>query len=312
MDFDYEADLNRLKEQQKQQAIAELEKQKNQSLSDLNAEEQTVKPTYYKKKDTANVQNQVSARNFHEYLVNSGRSNSGIGAQYEMSRKNTLQRNLNDINLEEAGVLSDIARRRTDVNNAYNTGLTGANAQIEADYIQNLLTQRQAAWERDYQQKQYDESVRQFNENLAQQQRQFEASLAQQQKEFDANYKLQQRELALSAAKSQAKASTTKKQQINTQWYQGDINSDAKYGTFGTKDIYGQSYQPDNVGAIYDEEGNVVGVKRLSSTGKTVGEMYGAGQLVGSTGANLDNQTVWKYGKNYYIWDGSQNQYVKM
>ena len=29
MDFDYEADLNRLKEQQKQQAIAELEKQKN-------------------------------------------------------------------------------------------------------------------------------------------------------------------------------------------------------------------------------------------------------------------------------------------
>ena len=47
MNYDYEADLNRLKEQQKQAAIADLDKQKNQSLSDLNAEEATIKPTYY-------------------------------------------------------------------------------------------------------------------------------------------------------------------------------------------------------------------------------------------------------------------------
>ena len=58
-----------------------------------------------------------------------------------------------------------------------------------------------------------------------------------------------------------------------------------------------------------DKNGNV---KYLKSSGKTVAEMYGAGSLVGATGANLDNQTVWKYGKNYYIWDGSQNQYIKM
>ena len=138
MNYDYEADLNRLKEQQKQAAIADLDKQKNQSLSDLNAEEATIKPTYYKKKDTANVQNQVAAKNFHEYLVNSGRSNSGIGAQYEMSRQNSLQRSLNDLNTQEAADLADIARRRTDVNNAYNSGLTSANAQIEANYITNL------------------------------------------------------------------------------------------------------------------------------------------------------------------------------
>ena len=50
MNYDYEADLNRLKEQQKQAAIADLDKQKNQSLSDLQAEEATIKPTYYKKK----------------------------------------------------------------------------------------------------------------------------------------------------------------------------------------------------------------------------------------------------------------------
>ena len=282
MNYDYEADLNRLKEQQKQAAIADLDKQKNQSLSDLQAEEATIKPTYYKKKDTANVQNQVAARNFHEYLVNSGRSNSGIGAQYEMSRQNNLQRSLNDLNTQEAADLADIARRRTDVNNAYNSGLTSANAQIEANYITNLLNERQKAWERQQAEKEFNESVRQFNASLA-------ASRSSR------------------SSSGRSSSSSNKKYEVNTPYYQGDLNSDAKYGTFSTKDAYGVSYQPNNIGK--DKNGNV---KYLKSSGKTVAEMYGAGSLVGATGANLDNQTVWKYGKNYYIWDGSQNQYIKM
>lgn len=282
MNYDYEADLNRLKEQQKQAAIADLEKEKNQSLSDLNAEEATIKPTYYKKKDTANVQNQIAAKNFHEYLVNSGRSNSGIGAQYEMSRQNSLQRSLNDLNTQEAADLADIARRRTDVNNAYNSGLTSANAQIEANYITNLLNERQKAWERQQAEKEFNESVRQFNASLA-------ASRSSR------------------SSSGRSSSSSNKKYEVNTPYYQGDLNSDAKYGTFSTKDAYGVSYQPNNIGK--DKNGNV---KYLKSSGKTVAEMYGAGSLVGATGANLDNQTVWKYGKSYYIWDGSQNQYIKM
>lgn len=284
MNYDYEADLNRLKEQQKQAAIADLDKQKNQSLSDLNAEEATIKPTYYKKKDTVNVQNQIAAKNFHEYLANSGRSNSGIGAQYEMSRQNSLQRSLNDLNTQEAADLADIARRKTDVNNAYNSGLTSANAQIEANYITNLLNERQKAWEREQAEKEFNESVRQFNASLA-------AS----------------RSSGGGSSRSSRSSSSSKKYEVNTPYYQGDLNSDAKYGTFSTKDAYGVSYQPNNIGK--DKDGNV---KYLKSSGKTVAEMYGAGALVGATGANLDNQTVWKYGKNYYIWDGSQNQYIKM
>lgn len=288
MNYDYEADLQRLKEQQKQQAIADLEQQKQQSLSSLNAEEATIKPTYYKKKDTANVQNQVSAKNFHEYLVNSGRSNSGIGAQYEISRQNTLQRNLNDLNKEEASAIADVARRKTDVNNAYNSGLTSANAQIEANYITNLLNERQKAWEREQAEREYQESVRQFNANLALQKAQ------------------------LYSSRSSSSSGSSKKYAVNTPYYQGDLNSDAQYGVFGTKDLNGQSYQPNNVGAVLDEDGKVIKIKTLKSSGKTVAQMYGAGKLVGATGANLDNQTVWKYGKNYYIWDGSQNQYIKM
>ena len=47
-----------------------------------------------------------------------------------------------------------INRRKTDVNNLYQSGLASANAQIEADYITNLLNQRQLAWEREQQEKQ--------------------------------------------------------------------------------------------------------------------------------------------------------------
>lgn len=285
MDYNYEADLQKLKEQQQKKAMEDLKNQQNQSLSNLNAEEATIKPTYYKKKDTANVQNQLASKNFAEYLANSGRSNSGIGAQYEMSRQATLQRNLNELNTEEAAAIADINRRKTDVNNAYESGLASANAQIEADYITNLLNERQKAWERQQAEKEYQESIRQFNANLA----------------------LQKAQLAASRSRSSSSSSSSKKYEVNTPYYQGNLNSDTKYGTFSTKDAYGVSYQPNNIGK--DQNGNV---KYLKSSGKTVAEMYGAGTLVGATGANLDNQTVWKYGKNYYIWDGSQNQYIKM
>lgn len=167
MNYNYEEDLNRLKDAQKQAAIADLEKQKNQSLSNLQAEESKIKPTYYKKRDTANTQNQIAAKNFHEYLVNSGRSNSGIGAQYEMARQSTLQKNLNELNTQEAADIADINRRRTDVNNAYTSGLASANAEIEANYIQNLLNERQKAWERQQAEKEFNESVRQFNAQMA-------------------------------------------------------------------------------------------------------------------------------------------------
>lgn len=285
MDYNYEADLQKLKEQQQKKAMEDLKNQQKQSLSNLNAEEATIKPTYYKKKDTANVQNQLASKNFAEYLANSGRSNSGIGAQYEMSRQATLQRNLNELNTEEAAAIADINRRKTDVNNAYESGLASANAQIEADYITNLLNERQKAWERQQAEKEYQESIRQFNANLA----------------------LQKAQLAASRSRSSSSSSSRKKYEVNTPYYQGNLNSDTKYGTFSTKDAYGVSYQPNNIGK--DQNGNV---KYLKSSGKTVAEMYGAGTLVGATGANLDNQTVWKYGKNYYIWDGSQNQYIKM
>ena len=163
--MNYEQELNNLRNAQKNAAVADLQATRDTSLSNLQAEEAKIKPTYAAQRSTANAQNRIAARNFQEYLANTGRANSGIGAQYEMSRQNSLQNGLNAINSAEAQSLADIARRRSDVQNAYNTGLASANANVEANYIKNLLDQRQQQWERDFAQKQFDESVRQYNQN---------------------------------------------------------------------------------------------------------------------------------------------------
>lgn len=163
--MNYEQELQNLKKAQQNAATADLQKTRDTALSNLAAEENLIKPTYAAQRSTANAQNRVAARNFQEYLANTGRANSGIGAQYEMSRQNSLQNGLNAINAAEAQSVADIARRRSDAENAYNSGLASANATVEANYIQNLLNQRQQQWEREFQQKQFDEQVRQFNLN---------------------------------------------------------------------------------------------------------------------------------------------------
>lgn len=92
-----------------------------------------------------------------------------------MQNANNLNTSLNNLNSGEAAAIADINRRRTDAQNAYNTGLAGANAQIEANYIQNLLNERDKQLQRDLQERQFQESIRQFNEQQALQRQQLQS-----------------------------------------------------------------------------------------------------------------------------------------
>lgn len=160
---DYTTQLKNLKEAEKKAAITDLENTRNQTLSNLEAEQSKLGSTYDAKRTQTSNASKVNARNFQEYLANTGRANSGIGAQYEMGRQNSLNRDLNALNVSQAQDMADIERRRTLANDAYNTGLAGANAQVEANYIQNLLKQQQQQWENNMALKQFNEQVRQFN-----------------------------------------------------------------------------------------------------------------------------------------------------
>lgn len=161
----YTTQLNNLKNAQKKAAVADLQNTRNTALSNLAAEQQQNAANYATQRNTANAQNRLSARNFQEYLANTGRANSGLGAQAAMQYNNNLNTSMNNIYGAENAALADIARRRTDAQNAYSSGLASANANIEANYIQNLLKQQQQDWENKMALKQFNESVRQFNLN---------------------------------------------------------------------------------------------------------------------------------------------------
>lgn len=161
----YTTQLNNLKNAQRKAAVADLENTRNQALSSLQAEQQQNAANYAAQRNTANAQNRLSARNFQEYLANTGRANSGLGAQASMQHANNLNTSMNNIYGAENAALADIARRRTDAQNAYSSGLASANATIEANYIQNLLKQQQQEWENKMALKQFNESVRQYNQN---------------------------------------------------------------------------------------------------------------------------------------------------
>lgn len=164
--YDYSKQLSNLKKAQQKAQTAELQNVRNQALSNLNAEQAQNTANYAAQRSSANAQNRLSARNFQEYLASTGRANSGLGAQANMQYNNNLNTSLNNIYGAENAANADVLRRITDAKNAYNTGLAAANANIEANYIQALMNEKDKAFNRQLQEKQYKESIRQFNENL--------------------------------------------------------------------------------------------------------------------------------------------------
>ena len=176
--IDYSNQLDALKKAQKNAAVADLQNTRNQALSNLTAEQQQNAANYATQRNTANAQNRLSARNFQEYLASTGRANSGLAAQAGLQSTNNLNTAMNNIYGAENAANADIARRRTDALNSYSSGLAAANANIEANYIQSLLDEKAKAWDRAMQEKQYQESIRQFNENLKLQKAQLNKSFS--------------------------------------------------------------------------------------------------------------------------------------
>lgn len=160
-------------------------------MSNLQAEQQQNTASYNQQRNVANARNRLEAKNFQEYLAQTGRANSGLSSQAKMQYGNNLSSSLNTLNAGEAAALADINRRTTDAKNAYNSGLASANAQIEADYINNLLNERNKELERQMKEREYQESVRQFNLNKALQEKQFNESVRQ----FNENLALQRQQL---------------------------------------------------------------------------------------------------------------------
>lgn len=132
--------IDGLAEARRNQTIAALDKSRNAALSNLGAEKSAIQPKYYDARNQAAAGSQQQARNFAEFMAARGGTSSGANAQAELSRGMTLQGNLGSLGRQEAADYSDIERRTSDLQNAYQSDIAAATAGMEADRMQASLT----------------------------------------------------------------------------------------------------------------------------------------------------------------------------
>jgi hypothetical protein len=234
--------------------LAALGKSRDAALSNLGAEKGAIAPKYYDQRNQVAAGAQQQARNFAEYMASRGGTSSGANAQAELSRNMTTQGNLGSLGRQEAQAFTDIERRTSDLQNAYQSDVAGATAGVEADRMQAMLT--------DY----YNEQQRQlqiagltgvFNNqktlggksaDLAQQQFQYgqtrdNVADNQWQQQYDLNKQLSERDFNYQVGRDDVADSQFAKQfaeqvrQSGIQNALAQVKANSSGGSGGTKDL---------------------------------------------------------------------------
>jgi len=139
-----QAEIDRLAQLKKKQALAQLDKARSAALSNLQQEQAGIAPKYYDLRNAAAVQNRLSAKSFQEYLANRGLRDSGENTQARLMQNAALQGQIGALKRQEQQALEDIARRRTDIQNAYQSDLAATEAGLQAQALQALINQMNA------------------------------------------------------------------------------------------------------------------------------------------------------------------------
>ncbi|MBP3463680.1 MAG: hypothetical protein J6K45_04280 [Clostridia bacterium] len=289
--------------QAKQNALNTIENERLNAVNTLNSGKDSVRQTAEENAKQANINRMLALRDNQGAMSRAGLSTQGIVGSQVNSINNSYGNNLNSILKDRASQLKAIDDQVNSTNlqydtnrinsiNQYDQNIADLNSQIDTNALNQYntsvaqyLAQKQQEYENQQAEAAQQEAIRQFNEQLA--------------------YQKQQDAIKNAQTWSQINASkvgfdnTSSGNTIKTNYYEGAINPDTRYGTFGTLDKNGVKYQPNNVNG-----------EKLSNSGYKVKDLFGDGWQ-GSTGASLSNQKVWKTGiGKYYVWDGSQNSYI--
>ena len=142
--IDIEARINALNQAKQALAIANLGKARDTQLSNLTGEESAIKPMYYDKRNATAATNMLGRRTLAEELAARGETKSGVADQANINANMSLQGETGLLNRQESADITDIARRRTGVNNAYESDVVSAKNNLEAVAMQNLIDQYNA------------------------------------------------------------------------------------------------------------------------------------------------------------------------
>lgn len=262
--------------QQKDAELKSLENSNQQTISQLNDNKETINQTALDNAKQANINRLLAIKDNKGAMSRAGLSSQGLVGSQVNSINNNYGSNLNTILKDKANGLRDVDKQITNANLTYDTNKQNLIAQYAKTLSEQQASINNAATQL---------GLQAYNDYISQQQAY--ANYEQAKAEAERNYQLQLRSLNSSSLGNYDSG----KYAVNTAYYQGDLNSDAQYGTFSN------GYQPDNIGG-----------QKLKDSGKkmkiTTTDRYGKTQKL--------TQTVWKTadGRKWY-WDGRYNKYFQ-
>lgn len=262
--------------QQKDAELKSLENSNQQTISQLNDNKETINQTALDNAKQANINRLLAIKDNKGAMSRAGLSSQGLVGSQVNSINNNYGSNLNTILKDKASGLRDVDKQITNANLTYDTNKATLGAQYAKTLSEQQASINNAATQL---------GLQAYNDYISQQQAY--ANYEQAKAEAERNYQLQLKSLNSSSFGNYDSG----KYAVNTAYYQGDLNSDAQYGTFSN------GYQPNNIGG-----------QKLKDSGKkmkiTTTDRYGKAQKL--------TQTVWKTadGRKWY-WDGRYNKYFQ-
>lgn len=134
-----------LYEVQRQKQIAELQAKRDKALQTLNTQQEALKPVYQEQRTQADVSSRQGAKSLAEFMANRGLTNSGASVQGEINRQGTLQSQMGNIATQEMQANKAIEQSKADIDTAYQSDVTSANLNTQAQQLQQVLAEQEKA-----------------------------------------------------------------------------------------------------------------------------------------------------------------------
>lgn len=268
--------------QQKDAELQGLANSNQQAINTLNQNKDKVAETALDNAKQANINRLLALKDNRGAMSRAGLNSQGVVGSQVNSINNNYGTNLNTILKDKATGLRDIEKQVNDTNLQYETNKSNLAAQYAQMYANKQSEIEGTAL-------QLAETA--YNNYIAQQQ----AEAQREQQRLEAERANQLAWAQLNASRSSGGGSysfgDSGGYEVNTAYYQGDLNPDARYGTFKN------GYQPNNInGQALKDSGKKMKITTTDRFGNT----------------KTLTQTVWKTsdGKKWY-WDGRYNKYFQ-
>jgi hypothetical protein len=139
--FDVQGTLDRLTKAKEDSIVAGLGKARDNALSGLSGEQAKIQPMYYDRRNQVAAQNQMGRRSLAEELARRGETNSGVADEANIRANMSLQGETGLLNRQEAADVSDIERRRSDAQTAYEYDLANARAGLQTASLEQQIAE---------------------------------------------------------------------------------------------------------------------------------------------------------------------------